>query len=85
MTDVTPGWKYVSIGFEGDHVSLDGLMPWQLKWHSLEEPPITVAHPSYPLQRHSMRVYELRHEGNTVKFAAGEFSNGVWGFYVPSR
>jgi hypothetical protein len=31
-----------------------------------------------------MWVYELRSGGKTVKFAAGEFSNGVWGFYVPA-
>jgi hypothetical protein len=84
MRDVTPGWKHVAIGFEGGRVSLSGLDPWQLKWHSLEEPPITVAHPSHPQERHSMSVYELHVEGRAVKFGAGEFSNGVWGFYVPA-
>jgi hypothetical protein len=84
MADITPGWEHVAIGLEGDKVSLSGLNPWQLKWHALEEPPITVAHPSYPHQRHPMWVYELHTEGKTVKFAAGEFSNGVWGFYVPA-
>jgi hypothetical protein len=85
MTTVTPGWKHVAIGFEGDEVVLDGLNPWQLEWHSLEEPEITVAHPSYPQQRHPMWIYELRGQGKTVKFAAGEFSNGVWGFYIPAQ
>lgn len=83
MTDITPGWKFVYIGFEGDSVSLDGLDPWKLKWHSLDWAKITVAHPSYPQERHSMTMYELRDTGKVVKFAAGEFSNGVWGFYVP--
>ena len=31
MTDVTPGWKHVSIGFEGDPVLLSGLNPWELQ------------------------------------------------------
>ena len=84
MSDITPGWKNVSIGFQSDFISLDGLNPWRLNWHELEEPPITVAHPSYPQQRHAMWVYELRGENKTVKFAAGEFSNGVWGFYIPA-
>ena len=84
MVDITPGWKHVSIGFEGDRVSLGGLNPWQIKWHSLNDAPITVAHPSYPQQRHSMWLYELHAEGKIIKFAAGEFSNGVWGFYVPA-
>ena len=84
MADVTPGWKHIAIGVEGDKVALAGLDPWQLEWHELGEPPITVAHPSYPQQRHPMCVYELRSGGKSVKFAAGEFSNGVWGFYVPA-
>jgi len=79
---LTKGWKFVSIGFEGDEVLLDGLNPWQNEWYDLEEASIIVAHPSYPEQRHSMEISELRANGRTVKFAAGEFSNGVWGFYV---
>jgi len=44
---------------------------------------ITVAHPSYPAQRHTMFTYEAVAPSGTVAFAAGEFSNGVWGFFVP--
>ena len=84
MDDITPGWKFVSIGFEGNKVSLGGLNPWKLEWHSLEAPKITVAHPSYPQQRHPMWQYELRTESRVVRFAAGEFSNGVWGFFIPA-
>jgi hypothetical protein len=83
MEDFTPGWKFISIGFEGNEVSLGGLNPWKMKWHSLKLPEITVAHPSYPKERHSMSQYELRTEFKSVRFAAGEFSNGVWGVYVP--
>lgn len=82
--NVTPGWKFISIGFEGDEVSIEGINPWRSKWHSLEKMPIVVAHPSYPEQRHTMWQYELRENGKVVEFAAGEFSNGVWGIYVPS-
>ena len=84
IAEITPGWNHVSIGFEGDQVSLGGLNPWQHEWHSLGLPPIIVAHPSYPQQRHSMSVYELRVGQRSVKFAGGEFSNSVWGFYVPA-
>jgi hypothetical protein len=45
---------------------------------------ITVAHPSYPAQRHMMQVYVLDPEHAGPVFAAGEFSNGVWGIYVPA-
>jgi hypothetical protein len=82
MTDITPGWKMVGIVPEPMRVSIDGLDPWELEWHSVAEQPITVAHPQYPAQRHLMWVYELRAKGKVVKFAAGEFSANVWGFYV---
>ena len=84
MTDITPGWKHVSIGVEGNAVSLGGLNPWKLEWRSLDEPSITVAHPSYQHERHSMWLFEIHAGDKTVKFAAGEYSNGVWGFYVPT-
>lgn len=29
------------------------------------------------------RYFELRAAGGAVVFAAGEFSNGIWGFYRP--
>ena len=81
---VTPGWKFVAIVIDGDSVSLHGHDPWPLKWVDTREPAITVAHPSYPLQRHRMSVYDLP-TSPPVRFAAGEFSNCVWGFYVPER
>jgi hypothetical protein len=77
--------EFVAICFEGDLVSLGGLNPWHLKWHALQEAAITVAHPSYLQERHTMWVYELQSEGKAIKFAAGEFSNCVWGFYVPAE
>jgi hypothetical protein len=85
--DVTPGWRFVSIDVEGADVSLSGINPWQheREWIRTGEHPITVAHPSYPAQRHPMHVYELVFSGRKVRFAAGEFSNGVWGFYVPKE
>ena len=82
MSEVTPGWKLIAIVAEGDRVSLQGQSPWGCKWLSSPEPPITVAHPSYPSQRHQMCVYDLD-STRPIRFAAGEFSNGTWGFYVP--
>jgi hypothetical protein len=33
-------------------------------------------------QDYSFPVYKIEAQGKTIKFATGEFSNGVWGFYV---
>lgn len=85
--DITPGWRLVSIDIEGANVVLEGVNPWKFEreWRATGEDPITVAHPSYPAQRHSMFVYELALPTGKIRFAAGEFSNGVWGFYSPKR
>jgi len=72
-----------SIGFEGDDVSVAGINPWKVVNRSSTGEKIIVAHPSYPAQRHTMRVYVLDPEHGGSVFAAGEFSNGVWGIYVP--
>ena len=31
-----------------------------------------------------MIVYELKLAGRSLRFAAGEFSNGVYGFFLPT-
>jgi hypothetical protein len=77
------GWRFVSIGFEGDRTDIGGVNPWDVEWISTGGR-ITVAHPSYPHQRHTMFTYEVAGSRPTIVFAAGEFSNGVWGFFVPT-
>jgi len=80
---VDPGWTLVSIGFESDPVDLGGgARPWAHGWTATGRR-VLVAHPSYPRQRHHMTEYTLDGVEPTVTFAAGEFSNGVWGFFVP--
>lgn len=80
--DVAPGWKLVHIGFEGDDVDVAGVNPWSLGSWGASIGTITVAHPAYPMQRHQMWVYRLAGpSGAPVEFAAGEFSNGVWGIF----
>lgn len=80
---LTPGWSLVHIGFEGDAVDIDGLNPWTAGDWGPSIGSITVAHPSYPAQRHTMSTYRVLGPSGLVEFAAGEFSNGVWGLYVP--
>ena len=82
-TPVSVGWRFVSIGFEGDPTDIGGgLDPWTVDWGPTTGW-IVAAHPSYPWQRHSMAVYEPEARGRRCTFAAGELSNGVWGFFVP--
>jgi len=43
---------------------------------------IGLADPLYPNQRNRLDVWRLTLDGREVQFAAGEFTNGVWGTYV---
>lgn len=56
---------------------------WAAEWTATGSS-VTVAHPQYPSQRHVMSVYETTGSVPRIRFAAGEFSNGVWGFFVPA-
>ena len=68
MEAVTPGWRFLHIGFEGDAVELAGIRLWDIDWgRSLGK--IIVAHPQYPDQRHPMWIYRIADGG--VEFAAG--------------
>lgn len=58
--------------------------PWEVEWVAAGGR-IAVAHPQYPSQRHVVSVYEVKGPVPRVRFAAGEFSNGVWGFFVPAQ
>ena len=84
--DVTPGWRFVSIGPAGQRVVLDGIDLWkhEREWRRTGEDPITVAHPNYPAERHTMFVYDLVLPDKRIRFAVGEFSNGVYGFFAPT-
>jgi len=55
---VDPGWRFVSIGFEGDAVDVGGVNPWQVEWVATGGC-ITVAHPSYPAQRHPVLFQDI--------------------------
>ena len=79
---IDEGWRFVSIGFEGHKTDVGGLDPWDVEWKPTHRR-IVVAHPDYPDQRHAMGVYEAVGSSPPIIFAAGEFSNGVWGFFVP--
>jgi hypothetical protein len=77
-------WKAVGVVGEGDPIAVGGVNPWALAWHRVREEPVELPHPAYPNQRHRMWVYEVECDGKRVRFAAGELSASVWGFYVPA-
>ncbi len=78
----TPGWSSVGIVFDGDPIDLHGVNPWKHSWRDTGEI-VWMRHPSYPTQLHDMAEYRIVADGREVRFAAGELSNTVWGFYLP--
>jgi hypothetical protein len=59
---------------------IGGLDVWKHQWHDTKER-AQVQDPHYH-QDFTFHVYEIQNGGQTVAFAAGEFSNSMWGFYV---
>lgn len=81
-TLVTPGWRTIGMCSDGADFDLDGVNPWAFKWESQSER-ITVAHPTYPAQRHTVDVWIIRAPDRVVRFAAGEMSASAWAFFLP--
>lgn len=81
--DVTPGWQLVAIVGETEPVLFDGVDLWSASWVPVGVSHVSVTHPDDPRQVHEMAVYRLGAKSPVVLFAAGEFANGVWGFYRP--
>jgi hypothetical protein len=59
---------------------IDGLDVWKHMWTDTKER-VQVEDPLYH-QKFTFQVYEISSNGRVVRFAAGEFSNCVWGFYA---
>ena len=75
-------WVYVTGGRELTAVMLDGLDVWKHDWESLPEDAVAVKDPLHG-QAFRFPVYRITHRGRSTVFAAGEFSNGMWGFFQP--
>ena len=77
-------WRNVHVGFENDGLTIAGVEVWREAWRPTGSPSVQLPHPSYPNQHHDFNIVEVGSLGCPIRFAAGELSNGVWGFYVPS-
>lgn len=72
-------WKFVKSGIEGD-CELFGVNIFDYRWKSTNQK-VDVLDPIYN-QKHEMTIYNADIGSKVVTFAAGEFSNCVYGFYV---
>lgn len=78
------GWQAIHVGLEKDGLLIQGLDVWNEDWRQTDAPSLKLPHPQHTQQRHTYQIYEIGPVDRPVRFAAGELSNGVWGFYIPT-
>jgi len=72
-------WTFKKATVESDKFEINDLNIWDFKWQDTGEK-IIIKDPQYG-QSHTFTVYEINNGNAKAIFAAGEFSNGIWGIY----
>ena len=75
-------FEYVTTAI-GEECFLFGVDVFAHEWTDTRKC-IRVHDPLYG-QPYTMNVYEITVDGSVHRFAAGEFSNNVWGFWLPTN
>lgn len=71
-------WIFVGNCFDGDPFQIDGVGVWRT-WQETGER-AKIRDPLWG-QAFTFPVYTMTNGEKTIEFAAGEFSNTVWGFF----
>jgi hypothetical protein len=74
-------WQFVGTSKEGEAFQIRGVNVWDQGWQVVPGQDAHVADPVYG-KEFMFRVFTILDREEKIEFAAGEFSNGVWGFYV---
>ncbi|WP_165822252.1 hypothetical protein [Hymenobacter edaphi] len=72
-------WHFLGSCLDGESFRIGGLDVWQHRWQHQPQP-ATVIDPIYGVRK-VFGVYVIGPPDAPVLFAAGEFSNCIWGFY----
>ena len=73
-------WVHKAPVIDNEPLIINGLSIWSYVWKYVGKS-IKVKDPKYE-QEYAFRIYEIIEGTKKVQFAAGEFSNCVWGIYV---
>lgn len=71
----------IGICLSGEKLQVEGINVWDQKWKDYGKT-TEVIDPKYK-ETHVFQLYSIMKGDEEIKFLAGEFSNGVWGFYRP--
>ena len=74
-------WQFAGSSKEGEPFEIRGVNVWEQGWQVSPGQEAHVHDPVYG-QGFVFRVYTIQDGEEKVEFAAGEFSNGVWGFFT---
>ncbi len=77
-------WIFYGHCFDGVTFLIDGVNVWAHTWNDMPGQLAEIKDPLYQ-QSFSFNVYTINAGPQKIIFAAGEFSNTVWGFYVPEK
>ena len=74
-------WQFAGSSKEGEPFEIRGVNVWEQGWQVSAG---QEAHVHDPVYGHGFvfRVYTIQDGEERVEFAAGELSNGVWGFFT---
>lgn len=73
-------WIHINTVTDGEKCDIEGVNIWNSEWNRTGEK-IQIKDPLYN-QDYNFDVYEIENLNKNIKFAAGEFSNCVWGIYI---
>lgn len=76
-------WAHFGTCIEGEPFVIDKIDVWKHKWVRTEAT-AEVTDPMYG-QEYLFDVYSINVADHHIEFAAGEFSNAVWGFYTEDK
>ncbi len=72
-------WKHAKTILDGEPYEIKGLNIWDHAWINTGDQ-IKIKDPIYH-QDYTFTIYKINVGEITIEFAAGEFSNNVWGIY----
>lgn len=73
-------WEFIGASYGDRPFAIGGVDVFAHRWEPIDSPKAVVSDPLYG-QRFEFQVFQVTESGRAIEFAAGEFSNSVWGFY----
>jgi hypothetical protein len=74
-------WQFAGSAKKDEPFEIHGVNVWGQGWQVSQGEEAHVNDPVYG-KSYIFQVFSIQDDDEKVQFAAGEFSNGLWGFYT---